>query len=331
MIWINILLFLVGLLALVKGGDWFVDGAVGISKRFRLPPLVIGATIVSIGTTLPEVMVSVQGAASGAGGIAYGNSIGSIICNTALIAALSIALEPSHVSRRSLALPVTFFFSSAAVYAFCAYFFGEFSRVAGIVLLAIFLLYVAITLIMAKKDSGKNETDEETQPTPSDEVKIKTSSFALEILLIVIGAALIAVGADLLVDNGTAIAKHFGMPDTVIALTFVALGTSLPELVTAITALVKKQSSLSLGNIIGANIFNLVLVSGTAITISPFSVPSENLIGTVPSSLVIEIPLMLAVMCILTIPALIKGKLYRWQGFLLIGIYLVFCVSQFLL
>ncbi len=329
MIWVNILLFLVGLAALVKGGDWFVDGAVGISKRFRLPPLVIGATIVSIGTTLPEVMVSVQGAASGSGGIAYGNSIGSIICNTALVAALSIALSPGRVSRRSLALPVTFFFSSAAVYAFCAYFFGEFSRIAGCILLCIFVLYMVITLLRTKKDSKTEESAPAVEEVASEDGK--KSSPVLDIVFLLIGAALIAVGADLLVDNGCAIAKHFGIPDTVIALTFVALGTSLPELVTAVTALVKKQNSLSLGNVIGANLFNLVLVSGTAITISPFSVPNENLIGTVPSSLVIEIPLMLAVMCILTIPALIKGRLYRWQGFLLLGIYLVFCVSQFLL
>lgn len=329
MIWVNILLFLVGLAALVKGGDWFVDGAVGISKRFRLPPLVIGATIVSIGTTLPEVMVSVQGAASGSGGIAYGNSIGSIICNTALVAALSIALSPGRVSRRSLALPVTFFFSSAAVYAFCAYYFGEFSRIAGCILLCIFVLYMVITLLRTKKDSQTEESAPAVEEVASEDGK--KSSPVLDIVFLLIGAALIAVGADLLVDNGTAIAKYFGIPDTVIALTFVALGTSLPELVTAVTALVKKQNSLSLGNVIGANLFNIVLVSGTAITISPFSVPNENLIGTVPSSLVIEIPLMLAVMCILTIPALIKGKLYRWQGFLLLGIYAAFCVTQFLL
>ena len=151
------------------------------------------------------------------------------------------------------------------------------------------------------------------------------------IILLVLGAAIIAFGATLLVDNGTIIAKKVGVPDSVIALTVVALGTSLPELVTAITSLIKGHGSLSLGNIIGANLFNLVLVSGLAITIKPFEVPAEKLfLNTgLNSSLVVEIPLMLFVMLFLTLPALIKGKLYRWQGVTRLILYAAFCVYQF--
>ena len=145
------------------------------------------------------------------------------------------------------------------------------------------------------------------------------------------GAALIAIGANLLVNKGTLIAQHFGVPESVIALTFVALGTSLPELVTAITALVKGHGALSLGNIIGANLFNLVLVSGLSITLSPFSLPSEKTVAGMNASLVIDTPLMLAVMLILTVPTLIRGKLSRIQGIILLALYAGFCAFQFIM
>ena len=151
------------------------------------------------------------------------------------------------------------------------------------------------------------------------------------ILLLVIGAALIAWGANLLVDNGTLIATALGVPETVIALTFVALGTSLPELVTAITSLVHGHSALSLGNVIGANLFNLVLVSGLATFLSPFALPSGKTIGGYNASLAVDMPVMFLVMGILTIPALKQGKLSRWQGITLLIIYAAFCAFQFFL
>ena len=152
-----------------------------------------------------------------------------------------------------------------------------------------------------------------------------------EVVLLVVGAALIAVGADLLVDNGTLIAAALGVPEAVIALTFVSLGTSLPELVTAITSLAKGHSALSLGNVIGANLFNLVLVSGVSVTLSPFAVPGSKQLFGINTSLLIDIPLMLFVMALLTLPALKREKLSRVQGILLLCTYAVFCVVQFVL
>ena len=146
---------------------------------------------------------------------------------------------------------------------------------------------------------------------------------------LVLGAVLIAVGANLLVDNGTLIAQALGVPESVIALTFVALGTSLPELVTAVTSLVKGHSDLSLGNIVGANVFNLVLVSGMSITLAPFTIPQSATLFGINSSLVLDLPVMLAVMLIQTVPALVKGKLNRAQGILLLAIYAAFCAVQF--
>lgn len=335
----TIMLFIFGLLLLIKGGDWFVDSATGIAHRFRIPEIIIGATIVSIGTTLPEVMVSATSAVGGHGEIAYGNAIGSIICNTALIAAITIAIRPPKVDRKTFTLPVIFFFVAAVVYMIVAYVFGEFLVVTGIILLVIFVAYMAVTIWQAIK-SGKKPAKElvsadmqEPQEGKEEENKGKGGKFALvkDITFLIIGAAFIALGAKLLVDNGTKIAEWMGVPESVIALTFVALGTSLPELVTAITALIKGHGSLSLGNIIGANLFNLVLVAGISIVLAPFAVPAGNMIEGISASLIIDLPVMLFVMMLLTLPAIIRGKLSRWQGITLLTIYAAFCTVQFVL
>lgn len=317
---VPVLLFCVGLVCLIKGGDWFVDGATGIARRFHLPELLIGATVVSIGTTLPEVMVSTTSALGGHGEIAYGNAIGSIICNTALIAALTIAVRPGKVDPKSLRTPVIFFFLAALFYAGIAYTTGYFSRAAGLILLALFVVYMVMTV--------RQMTAKPAAAAP-EEPAAETEPLSRELILLVVGAVLIAIGANLLVDNGTLIAQALGVPESVIALTFVALGTSLPELVTAITSLIKGHSALSLGNIIGANLFNLVLVSGVSVALAPFSIPQTAQIAGHNASLVMDIPVMFAVMLLLTVPALLRGKLSRIQGIVLLAIYAVFCAIQF--
>ena len=160
---IPVLLFLVGVVLLIKGGDWFVDGATGIAHRFHIPEILIGATVVSIGTTLPEVMVSAGAALSGHGEIAYGNAIGSIICNTSLIAAITIAIRPSAVNRKPLVLPVVFFFVAAIFYSAVAYFTGDFSRAVGVVLVLIFAVYMIISVVQAKKSLAEKQGDEQTE------------------------------------------------------------------------------------------------------------------------------------------------------------------------
>lgn len=318
---IPVLLFAVGLVLLIKGGDWFVDGATGIARKFHVPELLIGATVVSIGTTLPEVMVSTTSALTGHGEIAYGNAIGSVICNSALIAAITIAVRPGKVDPKSLRTPVLFFFVAAAFYAGVAYTSGQFSRPVGLVLLAMFVAYMICNVLAMKKTPMPIEAEEDEAAEEMPMPKM--------LLLLVAGAALIAVGADLLVDNGTLIAQALGVPESVIALTFVALGTSLPELVTAITSLTKGHGALSLGNVIGANVFNLVLVSGVSVTLAPFAIPQNSTIAGMNASLVMDIPVMFAVMMLLTLPALFKGKLTRVQGIALLCIYAAFCAVQF--
>ena len=377
---VSVLLFAVGLVLLIKGGDWFVDGATGIAKRFHLPDIVVGATVVSIGTTLPEVMVSTTGALAGSGAMAYGNAIGSIICNTALIAAISITCNPGPVNVKSMKTPAIFFFMSAGLYCLAAYLLGEFPRWMGFVMLGIFVCYMLLTVRNGLKnpDTAEEEEEEEASGMPwvglivigvvallvalsgmffettpvwfaaalavvalaimlfgskLEKAGNGERGLVLELLLLVAGAGIIAVGADLLVEHGQVIALGLGVPETVVALLFVALGTSLPELVTTITSLKKGRASLGVGNVIGANVFNLVLVSGVAVTLAPFAVPAENtLLNTgLNLSLVLDIPVMLGVMLLMILPAMLRKKLGRWQGLVLLGIYVAFCVCQFTL
>ena len=372
---ISVILFAIGLVLLIKGGDWFVDGATGIAKRFNLPDIVVGATVVSIGTTLPEVMVSTTGALQGSGAMAYGNAIGSIICNTALIAAISIMVNPGPVNVKSMKTPAIFFFCSAALYCVASYVLGEFPRWMGFMMLAIFIAYTILTVRNGMKNPDAAAEEEEEEEEDDDKgiwgevallaacavgiaflsslttgilmviafaayifLKVKPAkesgkSLIEELLFLVIGAGVIAVGADFLVEHGQIIALELGVPETVVALLFVALGTSLPELVTTITSLKKGRASLGVGNVIGANVFTLVLVSGVAVSLAPFQVPCENfLLDTgLNMSLVFEIPVMLGVMSLMIFPAMLTKKLARWQGIALLGIYIAFCVCQFIL
>ncbi len=318
---VSVLLFLLGFLLLIKGGDWFVDGAVALAHRFHLPELLIGATVVSIGTTLPEVMVSSQAALLGNSGISYGNAIGSVICNTSLIAALTVAIRPGKVDPKTLRFPVAAFFASAALYAIIAYTTGRFARWNGLLFLALFVVYMVVTVMQMKRhpEAAPEEDGEEA----------KELTLGKALILLIVGAAAIAWGANLLVNNGTLIAQWLGVPDSVIGLTMVALGTSLPELVTAVTSLIKGHSALSLGNIIGANIFNIVLVSGMAISIHPFAVPAEKTLAGMNASFLVDIPVMLLVMALLCLPTLKKGALHRWQGVTLLAIYACFTAFQF--
>ena len=322
-LWGSLLLFAVGVVLLIKGGDWFVDSAVGIAKRFRVPEIIIGATVVSIGTTLPEVMVSVTAAVNNNGAIAYGNAIGSIICTTALIAALTIAIRPAPVDRKTIVTPVLFFFASATIYMVAVYIFGRFDRWLGVVMLLVFGAYMAMTIYKGFKNPVEGHEE--------DEQEAKSGSLLKDLIVLIVSAALIAVGADMLEGSSVSLATMAGIPTEVVGVTVVALCTSLPELVTAITALAKGHGALSLGNIIGANIFNLVLVSGAAVTISPFAIPEGSKLFGYNTPQLFEIPVMVAVMALMTLPALFKKKLSRWQGITLLGIYAAFVTLQVLI
>lgn len=309
-----VILFVVGLILICIGGDRLVDAAVAIAKKLGIPQIVVGATIVSLGTTLPEILVSTTAAFDGSAAIAAGNAFGSIICNTALIAGLTQTIRPSgKVEFASMAWRSAFFFITLVGMNVYGYVTGAFNRPAGIVLLLLFALYAYLNI---KRSSAEGD-DEEDEQEGGQEV-----SLPKQLLILVVCAALLYVGANLLVDNGIFIAEAIGVPERVIAVTFIALGTSLPELVTSIMSLIKGYGNVGLGNVIGANILNMLLVIGIPSAIA--GIPLEN------STVTIDMPLALLVMAVLLVPILIRKKSSRLQGVALLGIYTAYCVVSFL-
>ena len=309
-----VLLFVVGLVLICLGGDRLVDAAVAIARKLGIPQIVVGATIVSLGTTLPEILVSTTAAFDGSAAIAAGNAFGSIICNTALIAGLTQTIRPSgKVEFASMAWRSAFFFITLVGMNVYGYVTGAFNRPAGIVLLLLFALYAYLNI---RRSSAEGDGEEEAQEGGQE------VSLPKQLLILVVCAALLYVGANLLVDNGIFIAEAIGVPERVIAVTFIALGTSLPELVTSIMSLIKGYGNVGLGNVIGANILNMLLVIGIPSAIA--GIPLEN------STVTIDMPLALLVMAVLLVPILIRKKSSRLQGVALLGIYTAYCVVSFL-
>lgn len=309
---IPVLLFMLGLAIICIGGDKFVDNAVIVAKRLGMSEIMVGATIVSIGTTLPEVLVSTTAAFNGSSAICAGNAYGSIICNTALIAGISQLFRPSRgVDKKSFSWNVGLYFLFSIFLFAVQYFTGTISRLTGLILLAGFVIYTLGYIRIAGAGSAEmaaQETEDTSLPTA--------------LLMLIFFALALFIGARLLVDNGTIIAEKLGVPERVIAVTFIALGTSLPELVTTITSLLKGYASLGLGNVLGANLLNLLLVIGIPSAVSSFPVEHQTTF--------IDVPVSMAVMLVLTVPFLIKKRGYRLQGLALLLIYAGYCIYSFL-
>lgn len=300
------LLFFLGLFMIVLGGDSFVGYASSLARRLGVPPLVIGATVVSIGTTLPEVIVSTTAAVNGSSEIAIGNALGSIICNSCLIGGIgALCLPSSGLRRRDIMKRLFFFLLAACFTAFSAAKTGTLGVGLGIILLSIFAVY---SLTNAAGSASHSEDSEKERP--------ELICFGL-----IISAAALYIGSGLLVDNGILIAEALDIPQKVIAVTFISLGTSLPELVTTIASVIKKQGSIGLGNIIGANILNLLLVVGLPAVISPMTAGRE---------IYRDIAAAAAAMCALVIPPALTGKTYRWQGIALLLMYAAYAAVNFI-
>ncbi len=322
------LLFVVGIVLIVKGGDWFVDGAVWVAEVTRIPKFIIGATIISIATTLPEIIVSTIAAieghsilVSGVGnyiaesqdkvGMAIGNGIGSVVCNTALILAISIIFMPISVNVKDFA-PKGLLLVAAIGALFAFSFRGYFPLAGAVVLLLIFALYIAENI-----RSAKNKTEDESEgERPSTDKK----TIALNILRVVFGAAGIVIGSQLLVNNGSAIASAWGVSEAIIGVTIVAVGTSLPELATAVTSLLKKQSSMSLGNVIGANVIDTTLILAVCSFVYGGKLP------VLAQNIYLDFPVAMLVTLIAVIPTIIRKKFSRWQGILMLVIYIAYLI-----
>ena len=310
-----IVLFLVGILLIVKGGDAFVDAASWIAEVSGIPKLIVGATIVSIATTIPEMLVSVMAAAGGKVDMSVGNAVGSVTANLGLIMAISLLCMPSVIRRADYLLKSVLMLSAAGIIVLAGV-QGLISPPLSAALMVIFVIFIVENVRSAKRTMVLEESEGKAVQRPEAarrDIGVNAAKFIL-------GAAGIVVGAQLLVDNGSELARMVGVSERIIGVTLVAVGTSLPELVTTITAVVKKQSDLSVGNIIGANIIDLSLILPVSSLVSGKALPLSAASGW------IDLPACLLVGVVAVVPALAFSRFQRWQGVVLLAIYIGYVV-----
>ena len=302
-----LLLFAAGLVFIIKGGDWFVDAATWIAEAFGIPKFIVGATVVSFATTLPEMLVSVFAALEGNADIAVGNAVGSVTANVGLIMCLSLVCMPCLMTRKQFGFKAGLLLATIAVlFAFTRN--GQLSVLQSVVILLFFVAFLVESLIAGKREQGTEASEARPELTAKTVVQ-NLFSFVL--------------GAQLLIDNGSALAQMIGVPDSIIAATMIAIGTSLPELVTTLTAIRKKESSLSVGNIIGANIMDLTLIMPLCALIQGKPMMIER------QGMLLDIPACLVVTAAALVPALVSGRFKRWMGFLIGGLYIAYLVIMF--
>ena len=303
---VAIALFIAGLVLVIKGGDWFVDSASWFAEATGIPKFVVGATVVSFATTLPELLVSVRGAMTGEAQLAIGNAIGSVTANTTLIMGLSLAAMAGAIKRKTIAIRGGLLLAAIIGLTLLSL-SGSLPVWSAFILWAIFLAFMVINLLDGKKEGGEVE-----------KLHVEKKEIPGRALWFIIGITAIVLGAEFLVGSATTIALKMNISPTIIGFTVVALGTSLPELVTTLTAIRKKENSLSVGNIIGANIIDTTLIlplcaviNGTALDVAKVN-------------LIFNFPVCIAVSAIAVVPAIIQGKFKKWQGYALLGCYALY-------
>ena len=307
-IWVELLLFVIGLVLIAKGGDLFVDAASWIAEVSGIPKFIVGATIVSLATTLPEMIVSVMAAVEGKVDMAVGNAVGSVTANTALIFAIAVLFMTVELTRRQYLTKSVILIASSAV-VLLASLTGQFQFWGTIVLFLLFFAFIFENVKQAKLEMHDAEKPE-----------FSGKELTKNLVMFVLGAAGIVVGSRLLVDSGSAIAAYLGVPESIIAVTLVAVGTSLPELVTTITSIIKKQSSLSAGNIIGANIIDLCLILPLCDLVSAEKLPISH------QSIVLDMPVCLLVVVTCVLPMLLRQKSSKVQGAVLLVLYIGYLI-----
>jgi len=298
------LLFALGLAGLFFGGNWLVQGASALALRFRVPPLVIGLTVVGFGTSTPELLVSVQAALAGAAGIAIGNIVGSNIANILLILGVSALIGPIAANLGALRRDIGWMLG-ASLATIPVFWGGMVGRWEGVALTAGILLYIAICLRQAGSEDAP-----EVAPAP----------LWKSALTVAAGLITLLVGARLLIDSATEIARTYGVTEAVIGLTIVAIGTSLPELATSVVAAFRGQRDIALGNVIGSNIFNILAILGITALITP--IPVE------PRFLAVDVPLMLAISALLVAMIWWRGGMGRPAGALFLAAYAAYIAAM---
>ena len=306
MVW-QIALLIIGFVMLIKGADWFVDGAAGIADKLHIPQLIIGLTIVAMGTSAPEAAISISASVQGSSDIAVGNILGSNILNILIILGITSVITPLAVQKSTVKYEIPFVIIISVIFGLIGLFDNSIGFIDGILLWVLFIAYIAYLFIMTKK--GKIQADES-----DDEDNDKKPKKVWQLILFgIIGIALVVFGSNITVNAATEIATMFGMSERFIGLTIVALGTSLPELVTSITAALKKNADIAIGNIVGSNIFNILFVIGTSAIITPVAYQNQFLIDSI---------LCVATAILLLLLVLNKDKkLKRWGGIIMLICY----------
>ena len=299
-------LFVLGLILVIKGGDWFVDSASWFAEATGIPKFVVGATVVSFATTLPELLVSVRAAMNGSAQLAIGNAVGSVTANTTLIMGVSLVAMAGVVSRKEFAFKGGLFLGAVVGLTLLSL-SGKLPVWSAFILWAIFLTFMVSNLLEGKKTAGTEVKDTfDKQEVPS------------KVLFFVLGTASIVFGAEFLVSSGKTLASSMGISEAIIGFTVIALGTSLPELVTTLTAIRKKENSLSVGNIVGANIIDTTLILPLCAVINGRPLDVERI------NLVFDFPVCFAAAAVAIIPTIIQGKFKKWQGYALLSIYALY-------
>ena len=306
-IFIAIVLLVVGFVMLTKGADWFVDGSSALAFRLGIPQLVIGLTIVAMGTSAPEAAVSITSALKGNEGITVGNVVGSNIMNILLILGIASVIVPLAVQKSTRMIEIPYMIAITVLFGVLGYTGENVTRVEGGILWIAFLIYLGYLLWMAKKGKEDNEPDE------------KQKSLPVQLLMILAGLICIVLGSDFVVDGATEIAKVIGISDRIIGLTIVAFGTSLPELVTSIAAARRGNADIAIGNIVGSNVFNILFVAGTSALISPIVFESKFVLDTA----VATATAVLLLVCVCNK----EGKLKRSGGIIMLAAYAAYFVK----
>lgn len=300
---VSAVIFVVGLIFIIKGGDWFVDSASWFAEATGIPKFVVGATVVSFATTLPELLVSVRAAMNGSAQLAIGNAVGSVTANTTLIMGVSLVAMAGAVNRKSFSLKGGLLLGASIALTLLSLSL-ELPTWSAYILWAIFLIFMISNLVEGKKAAANDEVDSyEKKEIPS------------KLLFFVLGTAGIVLGAEFLVGSGQTIAKGFGISEAIIGFTVIALGTSLPEFVTTLTAIRKKESGLSVGNIVGANIIDLTLILPVCAIIDGKALPVEQM------NINFDFPVCILACAVAVVPTIIAGKFRKWQGVALLAIY----------
>ncbi len=316
---LQFVVLVLGIALLVKGADWLVDGASGLSSSFGVSPLFIGLTVVAFGTSAPELAVSISASMKGSGSIAISNVVGSNIANIALVIGFSAILSPLAISKTTIRkeLPFNILVSFALMAMLLRGAKYGLDRYDGFILIIFLILFMEYTLVMAKGDRERSKLEKNSILSDEELDSIKKIRIKNAILT-VIGLAMVVFGADLTVDSATEIALQLGISEALVGLTMIAIGTSLPELVTSVTAIIKKQDDLAIGNIVGSNIFNICLILGVSSILKPIGVIVDHYWAD------ILFMSMLAVFLLLT--TMKKSKISRFEGTVFFASYVAYLI-----